>query len=87
MAVAIRLMRFGKKDRPFYRIVAIDKKRKRESKYLAKIGDYDPLTEPASIKVDKEKLEYYLSRGAQLSEGVRKLWKRIKKQYKINYQI
>lgn len=87
MAVAIRLMRFGKKDRPFYRIVAIEKRRKRESKYLAKIGTYDSLTETPSITIDKEKLEYYLTRGAQLSEGVRKLWKRIKKQYKIDYQI
>ncbi len=78
MAVAIRLMRLGKRNRPFYRIVVIDKRRKRESKYVDKIGHYDPIKDPAEIVVDRDKLEYWLSRGAQISEGVRKLWRKIK---------
>ena len=79
MSVAIRLMRFGKKHRPFYRIVVIDKRRKRESKYIEKLGIYDPMQEPAKIEINKERLDYWLSRGAQISEGIRKLWKRIKR--------
>ncbi len=80
MSIAIRLMRFGKKGRPFYRIVVMDKKRKRESKYIEKLGHYDPMTEPATIKINKERFNYWLSRGAEISEGIRKLWRKIKKQ-------
>ena len=80
MAVAIRLMRFGKKNRPFYRIVVMDKRRKRESVYIEKLGYYDPMQDPFILKIDKERFNYWLERGAQLSEGIKKLWKRIKKQ-------
>lgn len=80
MAVAIRLMRFGKKHRPFYRIVVMDKRRKRESVYIEKLGFYDPMTEPATIKINKERFNYWITRGAELSEGIQKLWKKIKKQ-------
>ncbi len=79
MSVAIRLMRFGKRNRPFYRIVAIEKRRKRDSIYLDKLGYYDPMTEPPTIEINKERFLYWLNNGAEISEGVRKLWKRIKK--------
>ena len=75
MAVAIRLFRLGKKDKPFYRIVVVDKRNKRQGKYIEEIGYYNPLKEPAEMKVNKERLDYWLSRGAILSEGLQKLRK------------
>jgi small subunit ribosomal protein S16 len=75
MAVAIRLFRLGKKDKPFYRIVVADRINKRQGKYIEEIGYYNPLKEPAEMKVNKERLDYWLSRGAILSEGLQKLRK------------
>ena len=75
MAVAIRLFRLGKKDKPFYRIVVAYKRNKRQGKYIEEIGYYNPLKEPAEMKVNKERLDYWLSRGAILSEGLQKLRK------------
>lgn len=75
MAVKIRLTRIGKKNSPKYRIVVTDEKRKRDGKYIEKIGFYDPIPEPYVLKIDKEKLNNWLKKGAQPSEGVRKLLK------------
>jgi small subunit ribosomal protein S16 len=75
MAVAIRLLRLGKKDKPFYRIVVADKRNKRQGKYIEEIGYYNPLKEPAEVKINKERLDYWLSRGAIFSEGLQKLRK------------
>jgi len=75
MAVAIRLFRLGKKDKPFYRIVVADKRNKRQGKYIEEIGYYNPLKEPAEVKINKERLDYWLNRGAILSEGLQKLKK------------
>jgi len=75
MAVAIRLFRLGKKDKPFYRIVVVDKRNKRQGKYIEEIGYYNPLKEPDEMKINKERLDYWLSRGAILSEGLQKLRK------------
>jgi len=75
MAISVRLFRLGKKDKPFYRIVVADKKNKREGKYIEEIGYYNPLKEPTEIKINKERLEYWLSRGAILSEGLKKIKK------------
>lgn len=66
-------MRIGKKGNPSYRIVVIDKKKKRSGAYLEKIGFYNPLVNPPILEVDKEKLEFWLQRGATISEGIRKL--------------
>jgi len=82
MAVAIRLMRFGKIHAPSYRIVALDSRRKRDGSYIEKIGTYDPMTEPAKLEINHEKLSYWTKNGARLSEGVRKLLKN-KKEDKI----
>lgn len=73
--MAIRLMRLGAKKRPFYRIIVTDARRPRESKAKDIIGYYDPLKEPAEIKVDMEKARYWLERGAQASETVQALLK------------
>jgi small subunit ribosomal protein S16 len=73
MAVTLRLMRFGKKHYPTYRIVALHKRSKRDGAYLDKVGVYNPMTAPATIKIDKDKYEYWTGKGAQISEGLRKL--------------
>ena len=73
--VKIRLFRTGRKHWPSYRIVAIDSQRKRNGKALEAIGFYDPKTNPPTIKIKPERLEYWLKRGAQLTKAVRKLIK------------
>lgn len=75
MAVAIRLMRFGKRHYPTYRIVALDSRRKRDGAYIEKIGTYNPMVEPVALLIDQEKLAYWTKIGARVSEGVRKLLK------------
>jgi len=73
MAVALRLMRFGKRKQPYYRIVALDKRKKRDGAYIEKIGIYHPLLEKDTIQINKERFEFWKSKGAQLSEGLQKL--------------
>lgn len=68
-------MRFGKKHHPFYRIVALDKRKKRDGSYKEKLGTYDPMKDPAELIITKERFEYWTSRGATLSEGLQKLLK------------
>jgi len=60
----------GRKKKPFYRIVAIDTKSRRDGRYLDKIGYYDPLTKPATVNIDKEKVLGWLEKGATPSETV-----------------
>lgn len=75
MAVALRLMRFGKRKQPYYRIIALDKTKKRDGSYIEKIGLYQPLTAEKNIQINKERFEYWKSKGAQLSEGLTRLLK------------
>ncbi len=70
MAVKLRLLRMGRKKKPFYRIVAIDTKSRRDGRYLDKVGYYDPLTKPATVNIDKEKVLGWLEKGATPSETV-----------------
>ena len=78
MAVAIKLLRTGKKGYASYRIVVMDKKKKRNGAYIEKIGTYNPHEKSASkIKLNKEKLKFWLNRGAIVSEGMEKLLKGI----------
>jgi small subunit ribosomal protein S16 len=74
--LAIRLMRFGAKKRPFYRIVVAEKRSKRDGKCVEVIGHYDPLKRPADVTIDRQRLHYWLVRGAQPTETVRRLAKR-----------
>jgi small subunit ribosomal protein S16 len=78
MPAAIKLMRTGKKGMPSYRIIVIDKRKKRESNYIDKIGNYNPLTNPAQINLDKIKLDSWIKKGAIISDGVKKLLKQVK---------
>lgn len=66
----IRLTRIGAKKRPFYRIVAVDERKKRSGGYIDLIGTYNPLTEPKDIKIDQKKLDDWKKKGAVLSDGV-----------------
>lgn len=74
MAVKIRLQRFGTKKRPFYRLVAADSRNKRDGRYLEIIGTYNPLTDPATVKIDAEKAQKWLNEGAQATDTVKNLF-------------
>ena len=69
--LAIRLARFGKKKMPSYRVVVIDKRRPRNGRFIEIVGTYDPLKNPAEIKLNAERIQYWLGRGAQPSDTVR----------------
>ena len=73
MAVKIRLTRMGATKRPSYRIVATDSRSPRDGKYLEQIGFYNPLTNPAEIKVNEEVALKWLSVGAQPTDTVKTL--------------
>jgi small subunit ribosomal protein S16 len=73
MAVALRLMRFGKKGYPTYRIVVLDKRSKRDGYYIEKVGLYNPMTDKDQLIVNEERFQYWVKTGAQVSEGIRKL--------------
>lgn len=70
-------MRMGAKKRPFYRIVVAEKRSKRDGKCIDVIGHYDPLKQPAAVTIDRERLNYWLAQGAQPTETVRRLIKRV----------
>jgi small subunit ribosomal protein S16 len=80
--VAIRLMRLGAKKKPFYRIIVIDSRMPRESKAKEILGYYDPMKEPPEIKVDLERANYWLERGAQASNTVQSLLHKVSKSEK-----
>ncbi|MDQ6681746.1 MAG: 30S ribosomal protein S16 [Chloroflexota bacterium] len=79
MAVRIRLTRVGATKRPSYRVVAIDKRRARDGRALEILGFYDPLTEPATVRLDAERISAWISKGAQPSETVVKLMRQADK--------
>lgn len=76
MAVKIRLRRMGAKKQPFYRIVVADSRYPRDGRFIEEIGYYNPLTEPADVKVDAEKVEKWLKNGAQPTDTVKVLLKK-----------
>jgi small subunit ribosomal protein S16 len=69
----IRLRRMGANRRPVYRVVVSDARQTPSAAVLEEVGSYNPRTEPAEIKIDRERVEYWVGRGAQLSETVRTL--------------
>jgi small subunit ribosomal protein S16 len=69
--VRIRLTRMGKKKQPFYRIVVVDSRRRRDGKYIESLGFYNPKVEPAVMSVDVEKAAEWILKGAQPSETAR----------------
>jgi len=73
MAVKIRLARHGRKKRPFYRIVVADERFSRDGRFLEKVGTYNPLTDPAEVSVEKERVAYWLGQGALPTDTVKSL--------------
>ena len=74
--VKIRLKRMGAHKKPFYRVVVADQRSARDAKNIEEIGYYDPLTEPATVKIDEEAAKKWLANGAQPSDTVRALFKK-----------
>ena len=74
--VRMRLKRMGMKKKPFYRVVVADITSPRDGRNIAEIGYYDPMTEPATIKIDAEAAKKWLANGAQPTDTVRTLLKK-----------
>ena len=71
--VKIRLQRFGKKKSPFYHIVVADSKSPRDGRIIEQIGTYNPMTDPSTIVIDKEKLATWIKNGAKPTDTVKAL--------------
>ena len=69
----IRLTRMGRKKVPFYRIVVTDSRKPRDGGWIEKIGHYNPMVKPSAVVIDEERLNYWISTGAQMSDRVKKL--------------
>jgi small subunit ribosomal protein S16 len=76
MAVKIRLRRMGAKKAPFYRIVVADSRYPRDGRFIEEIGTYNPLVDPAEVKVDSEKAVQWIKNGAQPTDTVKALLKK-----------
>ncbi len=76
MAVKIRLRRMGAKKAPFYRIVVADSRYPRDGRCIDEVGYYNPLTDPIDLKVDAEKVQKWISNGAQPTDTVKSLLKK-----------
>lgn len=76
MAVKIRLARGGRKKRPFYKIVVADSEAPRDGRFIESIGTYDPLPLATEVRIDKDRLQYWLGQGAKPTDTVRNLMKK-----------
>ena len=76
MAVKIRLRRMGAKKAPFYRVVVADSRYPRDGRFIEEIGYYNPLTNPAEVKVDADKAKDWIAKGAQPTDTVKALLKK-----------
>jgi small subunit ribosomal protein S16 len=74
--VKIRLRRMGAKKNPFYRVVVADSLSPRDGKFIEEIGTYNPLMDPAEIKIDVERAQYWVKNGAQPTDTVKALLKK-----------
>ncbi len=77
MAVKIRLKRMGAKKAPFYRIIVADSRSPRDGKFIEALGTYNPLTNPASINVKEEETLSWLSKGAEPTDTVRSILRKV----------
>ncbi|GEO73359.1 30S ribosomal protein S16 [Levilactobacillus namurensis DSM 19117] len=73
MSVKIRLKRMGSKKRPFYRIVVADSRSPRDGRFIENVGTYNPVTNPAQVKLNEESIMNWLNNGAQPSDTVKNL--------------
>lgn len=77
MAVKIRLKRMGAKKSPFYRVVVADSRYPRDGRFIEEIGTYNPLTDPSTVNIDAEKAQKWLKNGAQPTDTVKVLLKKV----------
>jgi small subunit ribosomal protein S16 len=75
MSVRVRLTRVGSKKNPIWRVVVADQRSPRDGRFIETIGHYNPQTEPSTIRIDQERLQHWLARGAQPSGSVKQLVK------------
>ena len=76
MAVKVRLSRAGGKNRPFYRVVVADERAPRDGAFLELVGTYDPCTNPAQVVLKKDRIDYWMSKGARPTQTVSELLQR-----------
>ncbi|NLI58500.1 MAG: 30S ribosomal protein S16 [Clostridium sp.] len=77
MAVKIRLKRMGAKRNPFYRVVVADSRSPRDGRFIEEIGTYNPMVEPVEVKIDMEKAQKWIKNGAQPTDKVKALLKKV----------
>lgn len=77
--VSLRLSRQGSKDRPYYKIIAIDSRKRRDGRYIEQLGTYDPMKEGENYAIDIEKADKWLGVGAKASETVASIIKKARK--------
>ncbi len=77
--VALRLNRQGTKDRPYYKIVAVDSRKRRDGRYIEQVGTYNPMIEGENFKIDLEKADAWIGKGAQPSATVASIIKKARK--------
>jgi small subunit ribosomal protein S16 len=75
MSVRVRLTRVGSKKNPIWRVVVADQRSPRDGRFIEAIGHYNPQTEPSTIRIDEDRLDHWLARGAQASGTVKQLMK------------
>ena len=75
--VKIRLRRMGAKKAPYYRVVVTDSRMPRDGRFIEEIGTYDPLADPAAIQINVERAKYWIANGAQPTDTVRGLLKKV----------
>lgn len=85
MAVKLRLLRMGAKKKPFYRVVAADARTKRDGKYIELVGTYNPIANPAEIKINEEVALKWLELGAQPTDTVKSLFNKVGINEKFHY--
>jgi small subunit ribosomal protein S16 len=76
MSVVIRMQRAGGRNYPFFRVVVADSRRARDGRFLEKVGYYNPLAKPFQVELDRERLRYWVERGARPSEAVAALMRK-----------
>lgn len=82
MAATLRLYRMGKKHTPSFRIVAVHKRQKSNGAYIEEVGHYNPLANPHTFELKKDRFDYWVKAGAIISEGLGKLLKEYNKKLK-----
>ncbi len=78
MTVRLRLQRRGAKKNPFFRIVAADKRKPRDGRFIENLGTYNPVTDPPELRINEERVDYWMQQGAQPSDTVRSLIRKLK---------